>query len=98
MIASVLGFVDSAGRTAALMSPTKAALTSLQASLQQDLKHGESHLDGLAAWRNRQPVGHEIAAAAVLLHHLHSAIEAVLERSLKTLTWSCLMQPIALTC
>jgi hypothetical protein len=38
----------------------------------------------LATWKNVAPKGYELNAAAMLLHHLYTAIEAILERSLKT--------------
>jgi hypothetical protein len=38
----------------------------------------------LEAWRTASPEGHGTYAAAFLLHHLYTAIEAILERALRT--------------
>ncbi len=66
------------------MNVTKAALEALSAGLRADLAHGDRHAAELANWRQTPPVGYEVHAAALLLHHLYGAIEAIAERALKT--------------
>lgn len=66
------------------MNVTKAALEALSAGLKADLAHGGRHVAELANWTQTPPVGYEVHAAALLLHHLYSAIEAIAERALKT--------------
>lgn len=66
------------------MNVTKAALEALSASLRADLDHGDRHVTTLAKWTQAPPVGVEVYAAAMLLHHLYGAIEAIVERAIKT--------------
>jgi len=64
------------------MSVLEAALDSLAANIESDLKSADKHVVMLAAWDGSPPEGNEIYAAAMLLHHLYGAIEAIIERSL----------------
>lgn len=66
------------------MNATRASLDALLANLRGDLAHAEQHVRDLGRWREHAPVGYEAFAAALLLHHVYSAIEAMLERALKT--------------
>jgi hypothetical protein len=62
----------------------KVALEELAASLRDDLVRGDGYVNDLSKWTTTVPSGYEVHAAAVFLHHLYGAIEAFLERSLKT--------------
>ncbi len=66
------------------MSVTQVALEELAASIKEDLRHADRHVRDLATWKTTAPTGFELNAAAMLLHHLYGAIEAVVERSVKT--------------
>lgn len=66
------------------MNATKAALEALSVAIKADLAHGDRHAAELATWKQDPPAGYEIHAAAMLLHHLYGAIEAIAERALKT--------------
>lgn len=66
------------------MTVTKVALEELVISLKSDLSHADKHVAELATWKSTAPSGYEIYAAAMLLHHLYGAVEAILEQSLKT--------------
>ncbi len=65
------------------MSNTKGALDELRASIRADLLRADKHVVDLTTWASKQPEGYETLAAALLLHHLYGAIEAIIERSLK---------------
>ena len=66
------------------MSVTKVALEELVASVSADLAHADKHVAQLTTWVTVVPTGFEVHAAAMLLHHLYGAIEAIVERCLKT--------------
>jgi hypothetical protein len=65
------------------MSVTKVALDDLAASIKADLEQADKHVKVLTTWQATAPTGNDLLAAALLLHHLYSAIEAIIERSLK---------------
>jgi hypothetical protein len=65
------------------VSVAKVALQELAVSLRADLTHADKHAAELATWTTAAPNGYEVYAAATLLHHLYSAIESIVERSLK---------------
>jgi hypothetical protein len=64
------------------VSVTKIALEILAARLREDLARASEHATELSEWRDRAPEGHEAYAAAYLLHHFYTAIEAIIERAL----------------
>ena len=66
------------------MNAAKAVLEDLARCIKQDLTRADRHVKELEAWRMAAPAGHGAYAAAFLLHHLYTAIEAVLERALRT--------------
>ena len=68
------------------MSIAKRVLEELALNIKADLAHADKHAADLATWKDSAPRGqHEANSAAMLLHHLYTAIEAIVERSLKTL-------------
>ncbi|MGH7294362.1 MAG: hypothetical protein ACRELB_05500 [Polyangiaceae bacterium] len=66
------------------MNVAKVALEELAASLRDDLARGDQYVRELGKWTTNIPTGYEVHAAAVFLHHLFGAIEAFVERSVKT--------------
>jgi hypothetical protein len=66
------------------VSITEVALEELAASIKDDLSHADKHVAELATWNTIPPTGFELHAAAMLLHHLYGAIEAIVERCVKT--------------
>jgi hypothetical protein len=67
------------------VSVTQSALLALAEKLHDDLEHADRHAQELTALREHIPTGSEVYAVALLLHHLYyGAIEAIIERSLKT--------------
>jgi hypothetical protein len=65
------------------VNATRIALEDLARCIRQDLAQADRHVAELEVWRTIPPAGHGAYAAALLLHHLYTAIEAILERALK---------------